>query len=58
MKKRVLADESQRTNAPVERINAYIAILKQMVDCKTVYTKNGEKPLTKACLTFIISMKW
>ena len=42
MKKRILRPESERKNATPEQNTRYAAILKQMVDCKTVWTKNGE----------------
>ena len=39
MEKRILAGEEQRKNASPEKIKEYVKTLKQMVDCKTVFTK-------------------
>lgn len=39
MKKRVLASEEQRKNTSPENISTYTKILKRMVDCKTVFSK-------------------
>ena len=41
MKKRTLLPESQRKNAAPEKNAQYAAVLKKMVDCKTVWTKDG-----------------
>ncbi len=40
MKKRILAGEEQRKNTSTERISEYTKILKKMVDCKTVFSKD------------------
>lgn len=40
MKKRILTGVEERKNASPERIENYITILKQMVDCKTVFTSD------------------
>ncbi len=42
MKKRTLLPESSRKNAAPEANVQYASVLKKMVDCKTVWTKNGE----------------
>ncbi len=42
MKKRTLLPESARKNVSPERNAQYAATLKMMVDCKTVWTKDGE----------------
>ena len=42
MKKRTLLPESARKNVPQESCARYSAILKKMVDCKTVWTDSGE----------------
>ena len=42
MKKRTLLPESSRKNATADQNARYTAALKQMVDCKTVWTKTGE----------------
>lgn len=42
MKKRSLQPESMRKNASDQQNARYTAILKQMVDCKTVWTDSGE----------------
>ena len=42
MKKRVLFPEEKRKNVPAEKNHQYSQTLKSMVDCKTVYTVNGE----------------
>lgn len=39
MRKRLLLTEEQRKNVAQETIETYVATLKKMVDCKTVYTK-------------------
>lgn len=41
MKKRTLLSEEKRKNASHEQNARYAAVLKQMVDCKTVWTKDG-----------------
>lgn len=41
MKKRQLAGEDKRKNVTREQIAKYIATLKQMVDCKTVFTTDS-----------------
>ena len=40
MKKRVLGEEAGRKNAAPERISEYTKVLKKMVDCKTVFSKD------------------
>ena len=42
MKKRTLLPEASRKNVEPERNTQYAAVLKQMVDCKTVWQKDGE----------------
>ncbi len=42
MKKRTLLPEASRKNASPEQNAQYAATLKKMVDCRTVWTKNGE----------------
>ena len=42
MKKRTLLPESERVNASAQQNAIYAATLKRMVDCKTVWTKDGE----------------
>ena len=42
MKKRNLLSEDQRKNVAPEIIETYVATLKKMVDCKTVWTKDGQ----------------
>ena len=42
MKKRVLKPESARKNASPEQIQMYVEKLKKMIDCKTVFKRNGE----------------
>ena len=42
MKKHILRPESERKNATPEQNARYAAVLKQMVDCRTVWTKTGE----------------
>ena len=42
MKKRVLGSEAQRKNVSPEIYNKYAETLKKMVDCKTVFNRNGE----------------
>lgn len=42
MKKRVLTGEENRKNAAPEKNKKYIEILKKMVDCKTVFTRDFE----------------
>ena len=42
MKKRTLLPESARKNATAEQNANYASALKQMVDCKTVWSKTGE----------------
>lgn len=42
MKKQALLPESSRKNVSPERNAQYAAVLKQMVDCKTVWQKDGE----------------
>ena len=39
MKKRILKSEELRKNVLPEQLEGYVATLKKMVDCKTVYTK-------------------
>lgn len=41
MKKRDLLPEEKRKNLPPEVCQGYAATLKQMVDCKTVFTRDG-----------------
>ena len=40
MTKRLLLGEEKRKNVAQETIETYVATLKKMVDCKTVYTKD------------------
>ena len=42
MKKRILKDESERLGVSPEKNQEYAAKLTQMINCKTVWTKNGE----------------
>ena len=42
MKKRVLGSEGQRKNVSPEIYNKYAKTLKKMVDCKTVFKRDGE----------------
>ena len=42
MKKRTLLPEASRKNVSPEQNGQYAAVLKQMVDCKTVWQKDGE----------------
>ena len=42
MKKRQLGLESERKNVTQQQCSLYAAKLKQMVDCKTVWTKDGQ----------------
>lgn len=42
MKKRELKPQENRKNVSPEKYKAYAATLKKMVDCKTVFTRNGE----------------
>ena len=42
MTKRQLLPETARKNATAQQNNSYAATLKQMVDCKTVWTKDGQ----------------
>ena len=42
MKKRTLLPESARKNVAPEKNRQYASVLKQMVDCKTVWTNDGE----------------
>ncbi len=42
MKKRVLSSEEKRKNVSPEQYNEYVKTLKKMVDCKTVFTRDGE----------------
>lgn len=42
MKKRVLASEDKRKNVSSERNEHYVSILKEMVNCKTVFKRNFE----------------
>lgn len=41
MKKRFLQSETMRKNVPEEKLKQYITTLKKMIDCKTVYDKEG-----------------
>ena len=41
MKKRILQPELNRKNVTPEKQNQYIKTLKKMIDCKTVYDKDG-----------------
>lgn len=41
MKKRMLQSESRRKNVSDEKIKLYIATLKRMIDCKTIFTKDN-----------------
>ncbi|MBR2160472.1 MAG: M20/M25/M40 family metallo-hydrolase, partial [Clostridia bacterium] len=40
MKKRVLLAETERKNVSLELTQKYVAVLKKMVDCKTVFTRD------------------
>ena len=42
MKKRILCSEEKRKNVSPEIYNTYAKTLKKMVDCKTVFTRDGE----------------
>lgn len=42
MKKMIISDETKRKNVSPEINEAYAETLKKMVDCKTVFTRNGE----------------
>ena len=42
MSKNVIGKESDRKNVSADTLNTYIAKLKKMVDCKTVFTRDGE----------------
>lgn len=42
MKKRALLSEQKRKNVPAELNARYAAVLKKMIDCKTVWRKDGE----------------
>lgn len=42
MNKRVLGSEENRKNVSAEKYNEYAATLKKMVDCKTVFSRDGE----------------
>ncbi len=42
MKKRKLLPEAYRARVPEEQNRAYVEILKKMINCKTVFTKNAE----------------
>ena len=42
MKKRILTSEENRKNVSPEQYKNYAATLKKMVDCKTVFTRDGE----------------
>lgn len=41
MRKRILQSESNRKNTTLEKQKQYIRTLKKMIDCKTVYDKEG-----------------
>ena len=42
MKKRILKDESERLGVSVEKQREYVEKLSKLINCKTVFTKNGE----------------
>ena len=42
MKKRVLKDESERIGVSSEKQREYVEKLSKLINCKTVFTKNGE----------------
>ncbi len=42
MKKRILSSEDKRKNVSAQQISQYVGILKKMVDCKTVFTRDFE----------------
>ena len=42
MNKRILGGEENRKNVSAEKNKEYAAMLKKMVDCKTVFTRDGE----------------
>ncbi len=42
MKKRILKSEENRKNVSPEQYNKYAETLKKMVDCKTVFTRDGK----------------
>ena len=42
MSKMVLGAEADRKNASADTLEAYISKLKKMIDCKTVFTRDGE----------------
>lgn len=42
MSKNVIGKESDRKNVSADTLKTYIAKLKKMVDCKTVFTRDGE----------------
>ena len=42
MNKRILTGSEHRKNVSAEKCNEYASTLKKMIDCKTVFTRNGE----------------
>ena len=42
MKKRILSEEKNRKNVSPEKNKEYAKALKKMIDCKTVFTRDGE----------------
>ena len=62
MKKRILKDESERLGVPVEKQREYVEKLSKLINCKTVFTKNGENdcdivtPTIVHILSNVISM--
>lgn len=42
MKKRILGNEEKRKNVSYEKCEEYMRTLKQMIDCKTVFSRCGE----------------
>ena len=42
MNKRILSGEEARKNVSPEKNNEYALKLKKMIDCKTVFTRDGE----------------
>ena len=42
MKKAILKSETERKNVSAEKIRDYVERLSKMINCKTVWTRNGE----------------